>query len=113
VEITLAAKIDLARNPQNDDERHAVRQLKGALNQLGWYIPNAKTGMTDDIDENLKDAVYAYQRRKTIFYDDVDLAPNSTTLRLINEDLDYMQRDHMFSGTYIWRTVGRLQGKNL
>jgi hypothetical protein len=106
VELHLAAKINLARAPETDEERLAVRQLKTALNRLGYYAPHPKQGMNDDIDEDLKDAIYAYQRKSTIFYDDVDLAPRSTTERILNQDLDYMERDHLFSGAYVWRTVG-------
>ncbi|PZQ46398.1 MAG: hypothetical protein DI551_05150 [Micavibrio aeruginosavorus] len=106
MEIRLAAKIDLSRPPETEDERYAVRQLKGALNRLGYYTPDEDTGMNSDIDDGLKDSVYAYQRKSTIFFDDIDLGPGSTTERILNDDLDYMDRDYIFSGAYIWRTVG-------
>ncbi len=98
----LAAKIDLARNPETEDERTTVRQLKIALNRLGFYTPNPNIGMTDDIDVGLKDAVYAFQRKATIYFDDVALGPGTTTERILNRDLAVMD-DHAF---YIWHTVG-------
>jgi hypothetical protein len=106
VAFKLAAHIDLNRAPETEEERYTVRQLKGALNQLGYYKPDPATGMTDEIDQGFKESVYAYQRKSTIFYDDVDLGPGSTTERLLDDDLDYMERDYMFTGTYIWKTVG-------
>jgi len=100
--ISLGVKIDLARQPKNDDERFAVRELKRALNRLGWYMPDPRTGMNDDIDDNLKDAVYVFQRKATILFDDTALGPGSTTERILNRDLTAMEGD----AKYIWRTVG-------
>lgn len=102
VTITLETRIDLKRPTETQEERYTVRQLKTALNRLGWYTPDAKTGMNDDIAAGLQDAVYAFQRKATIFFDDVALGPGSTTERILNSDLAAMD-DHAF---YIWRTVG-------
>jgi len=86
VALKLAAKIDVTRQPETEEGRYAVRELKTALNRLGYYKPDPAIGMNDAIDENFKDAIYAYQRKSTIFFDDVWLGPGSRTERILNGD---------------------------
>lgn len=80
-----------------------VRQLKTALACLGYYIPMEGTGIDDAPDAQLDDAIYAFQRRRTVAFDDTMTGPGSTTERLINEEMARQVRE---GGSYIWRTAG-------
>lgn len=100
--IALKGKLRLDRAPETESERHDLRTIKIALMRLGYYTPDAKTGMGEDVDANFTDALYAYQRKSTVAFDDTGLGPDSTTLRLVNEDLAGLDD----SESYIWRTVG-------
>lgn len=79
-----------------------IRHLKTALNRLGYYTPDPKAGITGDVDDGLKDALYAYQRKNGVALLDTGLDEGGTTARLLQEDLAATEDN----GTYIWRTVG-------
>ncbi len=102
MQIALERRVMLDRPAVTEEEQYAVRQVKTALNRLGFYTPDPHTGMTGDVDEGFKDAVYAFQRKATIYFDDVDVGPGSTTERILNKEL--AQQDGR--AFYTWRTVG-------
>lgn len=80
-----------------------IRALKIALNRLGYYTPAPDKGMDDDKDKQLLDAIYAYQRKSTVFFDDTGIGEGSTTERLLNADLGAQEQS---GGRYIWHAVG-------
>lgn len=102
MDVTLTGDVSLRRPPQSEDAAHDLKQLKIALNRLGFYTPAPDTGMTDEIDNQLADATYAFQRWATIYFDDTQIGPGSTTERVLNEELAVQDDGH---GLYIWRTV--------
>ncbi len=87
---------------RNTKEAAYILFLKRGLNRLGYYMPDKQTGMTPEIDPNFQDALHAFQRHATIFFDDMDIGPGSTTERILKRDLAALGDN----GHYIWRTVG-------
>ncbi len=43
-----------------------IRQMKKALNRLGYYHPKTPAGVTGDADQALFDALKAYQRARKL-----------------------------------------------
>ena len=79
-----------------------IRATKIALNRLGYYRPDSAMGVNADADENFTDALYAFQRKSALYFDDNDIGDGSTTQRILNEELARQPGD----AAYIWRTVG-------
>lgn len=76
-----------------------VRQLKKALNQLGYYQPYEDIGITDTTNTAIFNALKAFQK-------DYDLPitgvakPDDDTIQTLNREIDKTPDGH-----YIWRTV--------
>jgi hypothetical protein len=75
-----------------------VRQMKKALNRLGYYVPDSN-GITGRQNQKLFDALKEYQRMRKLPVTGM-AAQDDATIRAINEDLE-TQRE----GNYIWRCV--------
>ena len=78
-----------------------VRQIKIALNRLGFFTPAPKKGITDKPDAHFYDALYAFQRANGIPLDDI-AGPGSMTERVLNRELKNSPADQ----SYRWHTVG-------
>lgn len=96
MEITLSKR--LARNTPADE--FDVRQLKKALNRLGYYQPLATTGITGIPDAALFTALKSFQRDQGLRPDGV-VTPDSVTIQKLNSEVSKAPE-----GQYIWRTTG-------
>ena len=76
-----------------------IRQLKKALNRLGYYHPRDATGITGDIEQAMFDALKAYQRLRKLPVTG-QVSPNDATIKSMNADIEEGQESY-----YIWRTV--------
>lgn len=77
-----------------------VRQMKKALNRLGYYQPLEKTGITGIPDAAIFMALKSFQKDHGITATGT-AKPNDATIHNLNE-----QTSKIPSGRYIWRTVG-------
>lgn len=78
-----------------------VRQMKKALNRLGFYTPPYKDiGITGLTDNALFAAIRAYQTVRGLLVTG-QIKPDDETLNALNDDLATAPE-----GYYIWRTVG-------
>lgn len=90
------------RPPRAENSRPNICWYKAALNRLGYYMPDAQTGITDDeTDPAFRDALYVFQRQATVYFGDTDIGPGITTERVITEALERQDE----AGRYLWRTV--------
>ena len=96
MEIKLSKR--LARNSPADE--FDVRQLKKALNRLGYYQPLATTGVTGIPDTALFNALKSFQQDQGLTPDGV-ASPGSITLQKLNAETSKEP-----AGQYIWRTAG-------
>lgn len=87
--------------PKTPEEGWCVRQIKRALNDLGYYTPPENAGITDDNDDAFQDSLTAFRRAQMIPFDD-RAGPGSVTERILNEELENLDPNAL----YIWRTVG-------
>ncbi len=76
-----------------------VRQMKKALNRLGYYQPYEKTGITDIPDRAVFEALKTFQKDQGL-RPTGDVRPNDEMIRALNSAVQKK------SGQYIWRTVG-------
>jgi peptidoglycan hydrolase-like protein with peptidoglycan-binding domain len=63
-----------------------VRQMKKALNRLGYYQPYDKVGITEIPDTAVFDAVKSFQRDQGISVTG-EVRPNDETLKKINSEI--------------------------
>lgn len=77
-----------------------VRQIKKALNRLGYYQPYEKTGITDIPDAHVFAALKAFQKDQRLMPTGT-ARPDDDTVKMLNKEFDKKT-----SGPYIWRTVG-------
>jgi peptidoglycan hydrolase-like protein with peptidoglycan-binding domain len=77
-----------------------VKQVKKALNKLGYYTPYTKAGITGLPDAKLFEAITKFQTDKGLKATGT-IAPNDKTVEALNASANEPQ-----SGQYIWRTVG-------
>ncbi|NBX67055.1 MAG: hypothetical protein EBQ96_08680 [Proteobacteria bacterium] len=77
-----------------------VRQIKKALNRLGYYQPFEKTGITGIPDAPMFSALKAFQKDRGLNATGV-VRPDDETEAALNE-ANSQSKD----GQYIWRTVG-------
>lgn len=87
----------LAANSAADS--YDVRQIKSALNRLGYYQPLDTVGITDMTDRAMFEAITAYQRASGLPATG-QLRPDDATIDRLNRDLSAAP-----AGFYIWRTV--------
>lgn len=76
-----------------------TRQVKKALNRLGYYVPYAKTGITGIPDAQVFAALKKFQSDHGLPPTGA-LKPDDVTVKAMNEAADKV------TGQYIWRTVG-------
>lgn len=88
----------LARNgPANEFD---VRQVKKALNRLGYYQPYAETGITGIPDAALFVALRSFQKDRNLRATGT-VNPGDETVKALNKALSNKPE-----GQYIWRTTG-------
>lgn len=83
----------------NNVEPSDVQQVKKALNRLGYYQPNVKTGITDIVDVAVFDALKAFQRDHALPVTG-SAKPDDDTIAALNREMGKTS-----DGVYIWRTV--------
>lgn len=77
-----------------------VRQMKKALNRLGYYQPYEKTGITGIPDEGVFSALKSFQKDQGLQATGTARPGDETVTKLSSE------AGKKKSGKYIWRTVG-------
>lgn len=77
-----------------------VRQMKKALNRLGYYPPYDATGITDTPDRAVFDALRSFQSDHGLSATGT-AKPDDETLTTLNTAIENAP-----DGEYIWRTVG-------
>lgn len=76
-----------------------VKQMKKALNRLGYYQPYEKVGITGISDMGIFDALKAFQKDHGLTATG-SAKPNDETVRVLNKEASRTPE-----GQYIWRTV--------
>lgn len=76
-----------------------VKQMKKALNRLGYYQPYEKVGITGMADAGVFDALKAFQKDRGLAASGV-AKPDDETIRALNKETAKTPQ-----GQYIWRTV--------
>lgn len=77
-----------------------TRQIKKALNKLGYYFPYAETGLTDFPDAAIFESIRQFQRDYKLPVSG-EIKPDDKTVEEINRQLANDKE-----GYYIWRTTG-------
>lgn len=95
-------KIELKTRLSADSaaDEHDVRQLKKALNILGYYTPYEQTGITGTPDARLFSALKKFQKDSNLPASGI-IKPDDPTLDTLNDALTEAPQ-----GYYIWRTAG-------
>jgi peptidoglycan hydrolase-like protein with peptidoglycan-binding domain len=101
MKIALEKDVSLQQTRLTEEEEWTVRQIKIALNRLGFYLPDKNKGITGEIEDNFRKSLQAFQMAHAIPGDDIP-GPGSLTERILNEEL---QRGEV-TQFYTWRTVG-------
>lgn len=86
--------------PNSDVDGYDVRQMKKALNRLGYYMPPQGIGITDITDRGVFSALKQFQKERGLKATGV-ARPEDETVQALNEALAEKP-----DGKYIWRTVG-------
>jgi peptidoglycan hydrolase-like protein with peptidoglycan-binding domain len=86
-----------ARNSRVDE--YDVRQIKKALNRLGYYAPLESTGITGIPDAAVFQALKTFQQEHGLSITG-SAKPNDDTVQALNREAAKTP-----SGSYIWRTV--------
>ncbi len=76
-----------------------VRRVKKLLNRLGYYLPYAKTGITQFTDDTLFDAIKKFQTDQSLPATGI-IKPDDETLAALNA-----ANETAPDGAYIWRIV--------
>lgn len=87
-----------ARNSAADE--YDVRQMKKALNRLGYYHPYKKIGMTNIPDGRVFEALKSFQKEQGL-KSTGKAKPDDKTLMILNAEIAKNP-----DGYYIWRTAG-------
>lgn len=77
-----------------------VRQIKKALNRLGYYLPDTQTGITGVVDTHVFNALKTFQAAQNLPATGI-VKPDDETLNALNEAVATNPE-----GKYVWRTVG-------
>lgn len=101
-------KIELAKpfSSNSTVDEFDVKQMKKALNRLGYYTPFEKTGITGIPDKAVFDALKAFQRDQGLPTTGAE-KPGDETVQILNVEAGKKKR-----GQYIWRTVEETTGRN-
>ncbi len=76
-----------------------IKQMKKALNRLGYYQPYEKVGITGIADTGVFDALKAFQKDRGLTANG-SAKPDDETIRALNKETSKTPE-----GQYIWRTV--------
>jgi peptidoglycan hydrolase-like protein with peptidoglycan-binding domain len=94
-------KIELSKPfaPSSAVDEFDVRQIKKALNRLGYYQPYEKVGITEIPDSAVFEALKAFQKDHGL--------PATGTAKQGDETINTLNREmaNAPDGLYIWRTV--------
>lgn len=82
MQLNLTKRVSRDANAAPDD----VRSLKKALNRLGYYVPDKKTGITKIPDLGMIDAIKNFQRDHDLKTDGV-MTPDGPTAKALNAQL--------------------------
>lgn len=93
--------LGMQTQPLSEQQAHDIKQVKIALNRLGFYEPDPNAGMNGEADIDFHEALTAFQMAHAIPPGDV-LGPGSLSERVLNEQITAQDRQR----AYIWRTVG-------
>jgi peptidoglycan hydrolase-like protein with peptidoglycan-binding domain len=95
-------KIELSKPFAADSaaDEYDVRQMKKALNRLGYYVPYEKTGVTGIPDAEIFTALKAFQQDQALPPTGI-IKPGDETVAALNRALSVAP-----DGLYIWRSVG-------
>ncbi len=80
-------------------EEYDVRQMKKALNRLGYYQPYEKIGITDIPDRDVFEALKAFQKNHSL-RPTGEASPGDETVQALDKESAKTPDGH-----YIWRTV--------
>lgn len=85
-----------------------VKQIKKALNRLGYYQPYEKTGITGIPDADVIEALKSFQKDQGL-QPTGNAKPDDETVRKLSSEASQKR-----SGKYIWRTAGddRVRGSH-
>lgn len=90
-------------SPLADIDERDARDIAVALNHLGYYLPDPRTGIVPfDPDYKFFNAIKKFQNEHGLFPDGA-LRPGGETESAINEDLEKKEESEEF---YVWRTMG-------
>ncbi|AGH97844.1 peptidoglycan-binding protein [Micavibrio aeruginosavorus] len=94
-------KIELNKTfrPNSKVDEFDTRQIKKALNRLGYYTPYEKTGITGMADRTVFDALKKFQRDHGLTATGA-AQPDDETIASLNAQISKEPE-----GTYIWRSV--------
>lgn len=85
--------------PNSQVDEYDVRQIKKALNRLGYYQPYEKTGMTGIPDKEVFEGLKEFQKNNNL-RPTGEVKPGDQTVHALNE-----KSSETPDGYYIWRTV--------
>lgn len=99
--IEISMKIELSKPFASNGkvDEFDVKQMKKALNRLGYYQPYEKVGITGMADTDVFDALKAFQKDHGLSATG-SAKPDDETVQKINEEASKTPE-----GEYIWRTV--------
>lgn len=91
-------KLSKAFAPNSAADAFDVRQVKGALNRLGYYVPYEKTGITGIPDSAVFGALKSFQKDHGLHPDGI-AKPGDETIKALNREATKAP-----DGYYIWRS---------
>ncbi len=95
-------KVRFYFSPLADTDEFDARNIAAALNRLGYWLPDPKTGLAPfDPDRKFFGAIRKFQNDHGLF-PDAALRPGGETEAAINAALDRLEES---GGFYAWRTV--------
>jgi GH24 family phage-related lysozyme (muramidase) len=102
--MTITLSKPLASN--SPAEAFDVKQVKGALNKLGYYKPLETVGMNGTPDRAMFEGLRVFQRDQGLLVSGV-LRPDDESVRALNKAASQTP-----PGYYVWRTVGDEKVRN-
>ena len=100
IEISMKIKLSQPFASNGKVDEFDVRQMKKALNRLGYYQPYEKTGITGIPDTQVFTALKAFQKDHGLTPTG-EARPNDETVKSLSSAATKKK-----DGQYIWRTVG-------
>jgi peptidoglycan hydrolase-like protein with peptidoglycan-binding domain len=96
----MTIKLSKPFSPNSKVDEYDVRQIKKALNRLGYYQPYEKTGITGIPDREVFEALKEFQKDNGL-RPTGETKPGDETIQTLDEEVTKIP-----DGYYIWRTVG-------